>query len=895
MTTTRSLSRLAPLALLPALLLAGCTTTDTTERTLAYLELVPGAVTLREGATRRLTAIGTYSDGSVLPLTAGVTYSAAETATATVAADGTVTGVAAGETTVVATASGRTATCAVRVTGATLQAIAISPGSASLQIGATQALAVIGSYDFGPTADVTSGAIFTTSNGNRVSVSAAGVVTAIATGTATITANYGGKVATAEITVLAPTLVSIAVTPAAVTLPEGGTRALTVTGTYSSGPGQDLTAAATYTTSDAGKATVSAAGVVTAVAPGDATITATVGGLTSTSVVTVTARALQTIAVTPSAFSLVTGATRALTVTGTYDIGPTADLTASATFTSSSEGTATVSAAGVVTGVSAGPATITATVSGKIATADVTVTAPVLQSIAVTPATVTLAPGGTAQLTVTATYDVGPTADVTAGATFTSGAEGVATVSASGLVSAVAAGPATITATFSGQTATAAVTVSAITTTGGRVFFGGYEPGVSFAPFGGSTNDLSIDATEPNNGRPSLKVVVPNGNYTGGALVASVPRDLRAYNAVTFWAKASTANALNVAGLGDNAATNPPPFSAEVLGFPLTATWTKYVVPLPDPAKLNGSNALFHFAEDGANYTIWFSDIQYETLPATEVGAPTGATLNWPGAQTLAQDGTFQIPYQPDTVTFATPALPTGGSLKNVSLAWYTISSSTPGVVSVSPNGLVTGLAAGSTTLTATMNGIALAGSLVVTVTGGAGGAPTTTLTPDVAVHPAANVVSLYNSAGVYTDQPVVNWNPNWGQATTFADVVIAGKTVKKYSGMNYQGWDFAGTPVDASTFTHLHIDIWTPNATKLGVAVINFASTPTEVIVPFNASSTPPITQGEWISLDIPLTAFTGMTFGAISQMKWVDNGDVPPGGDELGTFFIDNVYFWK
>jgi hypothetical protein len=180
---------------------------------------------------------------------------------------------------------------------------------------------------------------------------------------------------------------------------------------------------------------------------------------------------------------------------------------------------------------------------------------------------------------------------------------------------------------------------------------------------------------------------------------------------------------------------------------------------------------------------------------------------------------------------------------------------------------------------------------------GGGGGAtaPTTTLTPDVAVHPVANVISIYNSSGTYTNQPVVDWFPNWGQATTFTDAVIAGKTVKKYSGMNYQGWDFAGTPVDASTFTHLHIDVWTPDATKFGVAVINFVSTPTEFIVPFNASTTPPITKGSWISLDIPLTAFTGMTFGAISQIKWVDNAQAGPGADEFGTFFIDNVYFWK
>jgi major membrane immunogen (membrane-anchored lipoprotein) len=42
MTPTRRLSRLAPLALVPALLLSACTTSDKTETTLAFIELVSG-------------------------------------------------------------------------------------------------------------------------------------------------------------------------------------------------------------------------------------------------------------------------------------------------------------------------------------------------------------------------------------------------------------------------------------------------------------------------------------------------------------------------------------------------------------------------------------------------------------------------------------------------------------------------------------------------------------------------------------------------------------------------------------------------------------------------------------------------------------------------------------
>ena len=93
----------------------------------------------------------------------------------------------------------------------------------------------------------------------------------------------------------APVLTAIAVTPSPVpALTTGGTSQLTVTGSYDSGPSQDLTASAVFSASPAGVVTVSATGLVTAVAAGSATLTATVtpaGGtaVRGTTTVTVTA------------------------------------------------------------------------------------------------------------------------------------------------------------------------------------------------------------------------------------------------------------------------------------------------------------------------------------------------------------------------------------------------------------------------------------------------------------------------------------------------------------------------------------------------------------------------------------------------------------------------------
>lgn len=80
---------------------------------------------------------------------------------------------------------------------------------------------------------------------------------------------------------------SISMLPATATIDvsDASTQQLAVT----NAAGDDVTADATYVSSDPTKATVSAAGLVSPVAAGSATITATYAGKTDTTVVTVTA------------------------------------------------------------------------------------------------------------------------------------------------------------------------------------------------------------------------------------------------------------------------------------------------------------------------------------------------------------------------------------------------------------------------------------------------------------------------------------------------------------------------------------------------------------------------------------------------------------------------------
>jgi len=166
------------------------------------------------------------------------------------------------------------------------------------------------------------------------------------------------------------------------------------------------------------------------------------------------------IAITPGAATVTIGRTTQLAAT-TKDAAGT-ELTGRAiAWTTSSATVATVDGNGLVTGVAAGTANITATSEGKSTQAAVTVAAVPVASVTVTPNAPTVAVGATVALAATAKDDQG---NVLAGRTiaWSTSAPAIATIdAATGLVTGVAAGTATLTATSEGKAGTTTVTVSA--------------------------------------------------------------------------------------------------------------------------------------------------------------------------------------------------------------------------------------------------------------------------------------------------------------------------------------------------------------------------------------------------------------------------------------------------
>lgn len=295
-------------------------------------------------------------------------------------------------------------------------------------------------------------------------VSSKGKVTAKKKGTATITAKVGSKKYTCKVTVKQP-VTSVKLNKKSYTLKKKGA---TVTLKATVKPTNANNRTIKWTTSNKEVATVNSKGKVTAISNGTATITATAsdGSKKKASCkITVKIPAIKVTKVRLNKTSAsLTKKGQTLQLTATVTPGNATNKTV--TWKSSNTKVATVTSSGKVTAVANGTATITATAadgSKKAASCKVTVNIPApvkVTSVRLNKTSATLtAKGQTAALTAFVT----PSNATNKTVTWKSSNTGVATVTSTGKVTAVANGTATITATAadgSGKSATCKITVN---------------------------------------------------------------------------------------------------------------------------------------------------------------------------------------------------------------------------------------------------------------------------------------------------------------------------------------------------------------------------------------------------------------------------------------------------
>ncbi|WP_210114744.1 Ig-like domain-containing protein, partial [Vibrio echinoideorum] len=133
--------------------------------------------------------------------------------------------------------------------------------------------------------------------------------------------------------------------------------------------------------------------------------------------------------------------TQQLTATATYSDMTSSDISSSVTWTPIDTDAATVSPTGLLSAVEAGNTTLTATKDSVTSNmVMVNVTGAVITAIQVTPSSVSITKGQTQQLTATATYSDMTSSDISSSVTWTPIDTDAATVSPTGLLSAVEAG-----------------------------------------------------------------------------------------------------------------------------------------------------------------------------------------------------------------------------------------------------------------------------------------------------------------------------------------------------------------------------------------------------------------------------------------------------------------------
>jgi hypothetical protein len=415
-----------------------------------------------------------------------VTWSTSNPNIATINSSGLATAVGAGYVEITAVASDgaiASSDLTVQSTGTATQStpsITILPGTAAETfVGETTQFTATGNLTgIGTSQNLTTQVTWLSSNAQVATVNSSGLATAVGAGTTTVLAQYGGLNASATVTVAISSTgtgtPSITVTPnAAADTFAGETTQFIASGNLTGvGGPQNLTNQVTWVSSNAQVATINSAGLATSVGAGTTTITAVSGGLNAAASLTVTVPAsgsgsgTPTLTVVPSSVAeTFAGETTQFTATGNLTgIGAIQNLTSQVTWVSSNVQVATINSAGFATAVGSGTTTIIAESGGLNAssTLSVSIAASGAPSISVIPNTVaeTFA-GETTQLTATGNLTgVGGSQNLTNQVTWLSSNVQVATVSASGLVTTVAAGTTTIIAESGGLNASSTITVT---------------------------------------------------------------------------------------------------------------------------------------------------------------------------------------------------------------------------------------------------------------------------------------------------------------------------------------------------------------------------------------------------------------------------------------------------
>src|SRR5450432_957993 len=348
------------------------------------LAVAPSFLTLPIGGSDAFTATVTYSDGTKADVTASATWTSDMQMVASVRA-GRVTAISVG--TAVVTAKSGTLSAAAKVlvmSSISLVSIAFDPPAATLPVGGSLNVRVIGTFSDGSTQDVTAMAKIGTVGANNVAVvDVTGHVMALQAGSQGLIAVVAGLQTTMTVRVTAAMVVKLSVLPPVGTAGVGTTTAFTADATLSDGTHADVTATAMWGLQDATVGSIDQRGVATGKLAGKTIVTAGFLGQIGTATLIVTGATLKALQIDPVDPDVGVGVEVDFTATGLYSDGTRVDLTSQVTWASSAPVALPIDGGGHAFSKSVGTSVVTATSGMLTAESTVTVSAASLQSLAV--------------------------------------------------------------------------------------------------------------------------------------------------------------------------------------------------------------------------------------------------------------------------------------------------------------------------------------------------------------------------------------------------------------------------------------------------------------------------------------------------------------------------------
>lgn len=388
-------------------------------------------------------------------------------------------------------------------------------------------------------------------------------------------------------------------------------------------------------------------------------------------------------------------------------------------------------------------------------------------------------------------------------------------------------------------------------------------------------------------GNTSMRFDIPNAGkadeaFVGGIYVDEKGRDLSGYDVLTFWAKGSQARSIDKIGFGNDFGDNK--HLVEMTNVSLATYWKKYIIPIPDASKLTREKGLFLYAEgpdaDGNGSTFWIDEVKYEKL-----GSVAQDKASIVKGEDVNQTTFIGVNYKVDGTT-ATFSLPNGETQEvSISPAYMQFTSSNPAVATVDDFGRVNSLSAGTTVITAKLNGVDATGSLTINCEGTIVGAPIPTID-------ASLVKSIYSNT--YAAATLSNFDPQFGGSTTvISELTNSDGSFQMYSKNNFTGIIF-NTPINASNLNTLHIDVY---GTKAGASIgIQIRDLGPNGILETNVNNGQP--QGD--DKDYRFTA-TGIAKGQWKSFEINLGGNISNQKSNLGAiiitegpdFILDNIYF--